>query len=155
MGIMLLSLLVSGWGNVFAAAFCPHDAGKNLTTKTNATSCHQMGEEQSSHSESHSRAMNGMEMLPVAQPEGQAEIIPVGQLIGTCTHCVGQENTPVTAATARELSLQKRDAGASVEKSAMSEVALTAFFSPKFVPTQNAPPGPANRKHLMLGVFLI
>jgi len=153
---MLLSLLVSGWGNVFAAAFCPHIASNHRKTMMEGHSCHLEMAEPSSHSASHQQAMNGMEMTtPAAQQQGDSRIIPVGQFIGTCSHCVEKDSSPVTASVSRELSSQKRDAGAPVEKSAMPVDTLTTFFSPKFVATQNAPPGTANRKHLLLGVFLI
>jgi len=155
MGISLLSLLVSGWGYVFAAAFCPHSASRNFTAKSEAPSCHQMSEEQAGHSESHSQAMEGMQMLPETQPERQFKAIPVGQLSGTCLHCVGQEKSPVTSATVRELNFQNHDTGASLETSPLPEFALTTLFSPQFVPMQNAPHGTANRKHLLLGIFLI
>src|ERR1043165_447056 len=112
MGITLLSLLVSGWGNVFAATFCPHNASKNLTTKFDATSCHQMSEEQASHSAAHSQAMEGMQMMPETQQERQVKAIPVGQLIGTCSHCVGQERSPAPVAGERGLGLQKTCGGA-------------------------------------------
>jgi hypothetical protein len=153
-GIMLLSLLVSGWGNVFAAAFCPHIASKHRTRMMEGHSCHlEMTEPSSPTSQ---QAMDGMEMTtPVAQRSGDSRIIPVGQFTGTCSHCLEKDNSPVTPAISRELSSQKRDAGASLEKSATPVAALTTFFSPKFVATQNAPPGTANRKHLLLGVFLI
>ena len=116
-------------------------------------SCHREGAEQSSRSASHQQAMDGMEMMPAAQPN--SEVLPIGQFSGTCSHCMEKDSAPIAAAISRELNLQKHDAGASVEKSATPMATLTTFFSPKFVATQNAPPGTANRKHLLLGVFLI
>ena len=152
-GIMLLSLSLSGWGSVLAAAFCPHLASKNLTTKIMAGSCHQMSEEQSSHSASHEQAMNGMRMT--AGRHDFDESVPVGQIFGTCSHCMDKEESPVAAGSSRELSPQKRDAGTSLAAQATLTASNTNFFQPKFIATQNAPPGAANRKHLIIGVFLI
>src|SRR4051794_4419622 len=104
-GIMLLSLLVSGWGNVFAAAFCPHIASKNPATMMKGPACHRESAEQARPGESHQQAMDGMEMMPAARPNG--EVIAVGQFIGTCSHCMEKDSAPIAAASSRELSLQK------------------------------------------------
>jgi hypothetical protein len=157
-GIMLLSLLVSGWSNLFAAAFCPHVAGNKLPAMMRGMddrSCHRESAEQTRHSEAHQPAMKGMLMMPAAQKPDSGTVVPVGQFSGTCSHCAGQDSSPRTAASSRELSLQKGDAGAAIEKSVMPVALHAAFFSPKFIATQNSPPGAANRKHLLLGVFLI
>jgi hypothetical protein len=154
-GIILLALLVSGWSSIFAASFCPHAAGKKAAAMMEGHSCGREGAEQSHHSESQRQAMDGMEMMPAAKDDGDGAFVPVGQLIGTCSHCLGQNDSPITAANARELNVQKRDAGAPVAESAIPLAPPVVFFSPKFIATQNAPPGGANRKHLLLGVFLI
>src|SRR4051794_7595112 len=116
-GVMLLALFVSGWGSALAASFCPHLAGKQLTAAMTGDHCGREGAGQADHSASHQQAMKGMEMTPAPQQRGDRETVTVGQLSGTCAHCLGQERSPVTAVAPRASSPQKHDAGAFVEES--------------------------------------
>lgn len=93
--------------------------------------------------------------MPATQVDGNSIIVPVGQVAGTCSHCVGQGSSTVTVASPREPGSQKRDANAPVKQLSTKTVSHAALFSQKFVPTQNAPPFAANRQYLLLGVFLI
>ena len=153
-GVMLLALQVSGWGTVFAASFCPHAAGI-AQLAVMESHCGYRSAEPPHHAGSDHQAMQGMEMMPAVQQHDGGFSFPIGQFAATCLHCMERSNSPFTAVSPHVLSLQKHDAGTPVEKSAMPVASLINPFSPKFIATQNAPPGAAHRKHLLLGVFLI
>jgi hypothetical protein len=157
-GIILLALLVSGWSIVLAATLCPH-AGMNQAlpmaedhsgcrTKLEAVEMH--------HSSSHHEAAHGAQMKTVAVPHLQgSEHAALGQMTGTCAHCVGQSELPVPPASVRELTLQQRDAGKPVVHTTTLTVPPSVVSMLRFTPTQHSPPGVAGRKHLIFSVFLI
>ena len=155
--ITLLALLVSGWGSMLAAAFCPH--ARTIQPQAVAGShsdCHAKTEKAAAHhSGSHQEAINGANMMPRPAPERNDGLrVALSQPAGTCTHCVGRSELPATAARVCAPSLQQRDDGRIVEQTA-TPLSLPRIFYTQFTPTQHAPPGFAGRKHLLLNVFLI
>jgi hypothetical protein len=137
-GITLLALLVSGWGNVLAATLCPHAMGGQSQANVEKAAAHQHDSSQ--------QAMGGMQMThEPAAGHCDSKVAAFDQPAGICTHCLGL----------RELTLKKHDAGIIVRPAASSTISLAIVYTPQFLPTQNAPPGDSNRKHLLLSVFLI
>jgi hypothetical protein len=162
--ISLLALLVSGWGSMLAAALCPH-AGATLPQATLAedhSGCHAKTEQAKEHhsgspGSSRDEAMHDMkarQMPALRLHRDKSNIAALALPAGTCTHCVSQNELPSTPASARALTLQKRDAVRIVEK-VTTPVSLTAVFTPQFTPTQHAPPGLNNSRYILLSVFLI
>ncbi|HEV7375686.1 MAG TPA: hypothetical protein VGN95_13265 [Pyrinomonadaceae bacterium] len=145
-GITLLALLVSGWGNVLAATLCPHVMGAQANVEKAASHQH----------DSPQQAMGGMQMTHASESGHCAsKVAAFDQPAGICTHCLSRNEFPATASSLRELTLKKRDAGTIVRPAASAATSLAIVYTPQFLPTQNAPPGPSNRKHLLVSVFLI
>jgi hypothetical protein len=148
-GITLLSLLVSGWGNVLAATLCPHAMGEQAQVNVEKAATHQHDSTQ--------QAMDGMQMTPAPSAmHCDSKVASFHQPAGICTHCFDRNESPATSSSLqRELTLKKRDAGTIVRPEAATRTSLAIIYTPQFLPTQNAPPGSSNRKHLLLSVFLI
>ena len=159
-GIALLALLVSGWGSMLAATLCPHaGANQSQAVTEEHSDCHakteQAGEHHSGSRSSRSEATHDAKATPVTARRLHGENVAAFTTpSGTCTHCVGQNELPATPASVQELTLQKRDGSRVVEQTA-TIVSLPVVFTVQFTPTQHAPPGLTNRKHILLSVFLI
>ena len=150
-GIGLLTLLVNGWGLVLAAALCPH-AGVHQRAATVEVSgnCHaQKSKSESRHAHHHSS--QGAKKVVVES--GQSSEVALDKRAGSCAHCVSQSNLPATLAEARELNVKKVDAP--VTQRSEPIFASLINFAPSFIPTQHAPPNASQRRHLLIGVFLI
>lgn len=159
-GLTLLALLVSGWGSMLAATLCPH-AGTSQTQAVaeDHSACHAKIEKTKEHhsNSSGSEALHTAKtkLTPVLRLHGGNNTASFVQPAESCTHCVSQNELPATpAASVQELALQKRDAGKAVEQTT-TLVSPSMAFTAQFAPTQHAPPGLTNRKHILLGVFLI
>jgi hypothetical protein len=148
-GITLLMLLVSGWGNVLAATFCPHAMGAQAQVNVQKAAAPQH--------DSPEQEMGGMQMTHASGAgHCDSKVTAFDQPAGICTHCFGQnEFPPASSSLQRELTLKKGDVGTIVKPEAITPISLSLVHTPQFLPTQNAPPGASNRKHLLLSVFLI
>jgi hypothetical protein len=147
-GITLLALLVSGWGNVLAATLCPHAMGGQAQANVEKAVAHQHDSSQ--------QEMGGMQMTHASEAgHCDSKVAAFDQPAGICTHCFSRNESPATSSSLRELTLKKRDAGTIVRPEAITTTSLAIVYTPQFLPTQNAPPGSSNRKHLLLSVFLI
>jgi hypothetical protein len=146
-GVMLLALLVSGWGNVLAATLCPHAMGAQANVEKAAMHQHHSSEQE----------MGGMQMPQTGEAvHCDSKVAAFDQPAGICTHCLGQNDSPATSSSLqRELTLKKRDTGTIVKPEAIAAISPSIVHTQQFLPTQNAPPGSSNRKHLLLSVFLI
>lgn len=144
---MLLALLVSGWGNVFAATLCPH--AMNAQANVEKAAMHQH--------DSSRQEMDGMQMTQAGEPgHCDSKVAAFDQPAGICTHCLSRNEFPATSSSLqRELTLKKRDTGTIVKPEAITATLPAIVHTAQFLPTQNAPPGSSNRKHLLLSVFLI
>lgn len=148
---------------MLAAAYCPH-AGATLQQAELAedhSGCHAKAEQAEEHhsgsSSSGAEAMHGMNdvQTPALQRQGNDSNVAVLTLpAGTCLHCVGQNESPQTPASALGLTLQKRDAGRFIIQTT-TPISLPNVFTAQFTPTQHAPPGLTNHRHILLSVFLI
>lgn len=164
-GITLLALLVSGWGSMLAAALCPH-AGANLPqavladehsgchAKNEQTEEHHSGSRSSSRNREDRHGMKAGQMAALRLHGDKSKIAALTLPAGTCTHCVGQNELPSTPASAQALTLLKRDAGKIIVQPT-TPMSLPAAFTAQFAPTQHAPPGLTNHRHILLSVFLI
>jgi hypothetical protein len=162
-GITLLALFVSGWNVVLAAAFCPHaGAQQTVLPKAEEASCHsesgQAKEQQTNSHTGSNEASHDMKAQPIAAlriPGDNRQTAAQSFRAGTCAHCcIGRNESPATPASAQEITLQRRDTG-SVAQQATALLSLTVAFTAQFTPTQHAPPGLSNRRHILFSVFLI
>ena len=157
-GIILLALLVSGWGSTLAAALCPHAGMNQALPVAEDNSCHSLKIETTAapHQGEHHQVRHELKLKPAARPHQGGGQTALGQPLGACGHCVSQSELPIAPASMRELTLQKRDAGKPfVSQTMLTALPAMAVSVSRFVPSQHAPPGIAPRKHLILGVFLI
>jgi hypothetical protein len=150
-GIGLLTLLVNGWGVLLAAALCPHSGFNQsaATTTVEERGCHAKTVKPESGHKSH-QSSHDAERVVVKLGQSATLI----QRAGSCGHCVSQNQIPATLTRARELNVKKVEL-AQEQASAPVIAAPSPNFAPQFIPTQHAPPIASNRKHLLLGVFLI
>jgi hypothetical protein len=149
-GIALLTLLVNGWGVVLAAALCPHGGVHKSAAMAENQGCHAQASKPES---SHSGHQSSHGAKKVVVESSQSNGLALDQRAGSCAHCISQKNLPATLAEARELNVKKVDV--TVAQPVEPIFALSMNFAPRFIPTQHAPPIASNRKHLLLGVFLI
>lgn len=149
-GITLLALLVSGWGNVLATSMCPHALSRQQAIVEKSV------EKSTAHQHDSAQEMDGMKMTPVSSSEHcKSKVAAFEQTAETCAHCFSRSEAQRSLAAWRELTLKKHDAGAKVEPAAAPLASLAIAFTPQFIPTQNAPPGNSSRRHLQISVFLI
>jgi hypothetical protein len=148
-GVMLLALLVSGWGNVLAATLCPHAMNAQAQADVGKAAMHRH--------DSSRQEMDGMQMAQTGETgHCDSKVAAFDQPAGICTHCLSRNESPATSSSLqRELTLKKRDTGKIVKPEAITATLPAIVHTPQFLPTQNAPPGSSNRKHLLLSVFLI
>jgi hypothetical protein len=142
--ICVISLLfVSGWGNVLAAAFCPHMQdmpGCTMQAGKNSASSHEgmeMGDMQMTPTIAESSEVNAME-----QP-----------LASCCTSRPEVPPSPVIASRGAEQS--KPDPGAILQQARQIPAPQTTSFAPPISSRQHAPPGASTPRHVLINVFLI
>src|SRR5947209_4366575 len=141
--ILLLSLILSGQGNVLAAAFCQHaQLPACCQTKT-------MRDSMPSHD-----MMEGMNM---SMPAAEAEADSISQPTELCAHCMSHPNLPAKAVAAvASVEQSKRDLSARisalVSKSPASSI---ASFAPLLSSRPHAPPVTSARRHVLISTFLI
>lgn len=144
-GILLLSLILSGSGNVLAAAFfCSHaQLPACCRTKTMQDSM-----------PSHDMMMDGMDM-PKTDAEREADSISKPSEL--CAHCMGHSDLPAKAVAAVNSAEQsKRNLSAGILTHAQrSPISSVASFAPLLSARPHAPPGPALRRHVLVSTFLI
>lgn len=97
------------------------------------------------------------EAAPPAAEERVADAseLALNEAAKVCLHCVSHGGLPTTFVGPREPE-QKRRAACVVASQVLKPVQpFVVFFTPAFAARQNAPPGTASRRHLLLGVFLV
>src|SRR5207248_3812591 len=148
-GLTLLALLVSGWGNVLAATLCP---------KMQVASCCLTKTTHDSASQHEAMAMDGMSMDGMAMmPAAEVEANSMGQPAASCAHCLSSPDLPfksvVTVNSVRE---SERNLSAPIAASVLrSLAAFSSSFAPPISSRQHAPPGSSTSLHVFISVFLI
>jgi hypothetical protein len=143
-------LLVSGWGTVLAGVLCPRIPQGHACHKLETPLAHD--QDSSSHEE---MAMEGMETTS-APAAKNSESAAFGTPPGLCAHCVGVPQTPATPlVVARSAEQTGRDVCAPLAQTCNTLSPFVSQFVSTLRATQNAPPGSANRRHLLISVFLI
>jgi hypothetical protein len=159
-GIFLLTVLIGGWGNVVAAALCPHAGMSQPQAMAEDHSCCRAKIQSAGthHSAQHHQAGHGAKTKPIVAShlhDHDAAAAALGPVAGECGHCVGQSESPAAASSVRELTLPKRAAVRVAEHTATPPAPIVALSISHFFPSQHAPPERTRRKHLLLSIFLI
>jgi hypothetical protein len=160
-GVLLLSLCVSGWSSALAAALaCSHDKGarSHAMIVQDHSCCHaRAAQEAQPHCTTPEReAMGDMQMMPaatvaVADNAAVANVQPAGSL---CTHCMERSEFPATT-NALQVNKIKRNVDAASSDTLHTLAPLVALFTPPVLSRQGSPPGARTRKHLLISLFLI
>lgn len=143
-GILLLSLILSGSGNVLAAAFCTH-AQLPACCKTKSMQ---------DSMPSHEMTMEGMDMSAAS---AEADINSVGQPAGVCAHCMSHSDLPAKAVAAvSTVEQSRRDLSAGNPALAQRKpLSSTALFAPLLSSRPHAPPGTRAPRYLLISALLI
>ena len=156
----ILAVLANGWGSVLAAELCRH------------LNCEPRAAAQAQH-ESHHEAPAAVEhdAHQVEQPayqshhgttEGEPEpptgtfFRSAGQHERFCGHCIGAPQSPIRSTAKGTPPSVRRDSsgGTSLPPVRIYLLPGVAAF-PAISPSQQAPPVPAQRRHLLINIFLI
>jgi hypothetical protein len=148
-GMLLLALLASAWGNVLAAAMCPHSA------QSSQACCHaRAAHHPSSHEGMEAMEMGDVKMEPAAEQATPASAF--GQLAGACAHCMSHSQPSTLPATLREAGQSKRGSETATPLIAAETVLRTALLVQKIPAREHAPPGAARfARHVLISVFRI
>lgn len=161
-GILLCALTLSGWGHVAAIALCPHAAKASVDADVTPAEVMQMdgdhaccpaknGVADEHCSGSAGEATSETEAVPQTNDEAQS----LAQLAESCLHCVSRNPLPTAPVSMREAERNSSETSRSAAQEVKPLAPPAARFLSAIIPVQGAPPGPPNRKHLLLSVFLI
>ena len=159
--VFALAFVASGWNSVIAATLCPHQecmgrpaAEEHHVTRESEEPAkeHCSSGVKSSGHESHLAADD----VTTEQPSGRY-LRGTGGHTQSCIHCMGAPQAPakssfgVTAAQNQT----RRDADADAPHITKEPTPAAVASFPALRPTQGSPPHPAQRRHLLIHVFLI
>lgn len=156
----ILAVLANGWGSVLAAELCKHLNCEPLAAAQAQHASHhgisaagEHASDQVEPSEHHSHhGVAGWESEP---PAGKA-FRPVGQHERFCGHCIGAPQSPVRSASKGTPPSVRRDSGGGTSSQPVRVFVLPGVAAfPAISPSQQAPPVPAQRRHLLINIFLI
>jgi hypothetical protein len=174
---MLLTLTAGVWGSALAvaSACCTHESAAPSAPDEHDCCRANAGQSNAHHSESQATSHDAAHENSATEDQGQeahagmnccgadvsspTENAPAaaGQHGLSCAECCagGSGRTPATAiVVAPEQHKVKRDAG-SDSACAGDLFASAPDHVSHFAPTRHAPPAPAERRHVLIGVFLI
>lgn len=174
---MLLTLTAGVWSSALAAAasaaWCMHESSAPAAPDAHDCCRAKIGEPDTQHSESTQTSHDASH--ETSTTHDQANESHAGMNCGgakdsstleidaasfgglSCADCCagGSSKTPATAVfVAPEQNKVKRDASGGAER-ASDLFASTTLYVSHLAPSQHAPPAPAGRRHVLLGVFLI
>ena len=175
--ILVVAFLLSAWGNVIAAAFCPrYLSNGNSETKQQPWPAEQINQKSSCHHE-----MAGMEMghMSMGETELKSEdnvetsdnAIPEGRQIRvrteatteeafidfppeTCGHCWMHSQPPAGTTTLVAVDPSKQVIDTSAPR-ADSAVTLPCALTVSATPLEHGPPGNVLPRHVLINVFRI
>ena len=152
----MLAFAASGWGTAMAAALCPH---ANLNAAKSAAEKRAVKSRPASKPHCHDSAMEqdaGAQMeMPPSVPGSKASYASLGLQDETpCTHCMGQNEIPVSTVLAVQKAEQKRSLESPVTQAILQATPALTLARP-VIYRQGAPPGPSTPKHLLISLLLI
>ena len=159
--ILVVALLLSAWGNVLAAAFCPHLGSAHACCAKHATKqspSHEMPDmdmgdmpmEMSAESAMESSAEQAMEVSLERNSDANVLTGP----IENCLHCMSHSQLLQGSIVLRESQAAKRSADVNAPRPAQI-VSLFGLANPIVIPREHAPPGESSPRHILNNVFRI
>lgn len=147
-GVLLLALLLSTWGNVLAAALCPH-------LKQDHSCCPaQVSHDSAHHEMADDMQMSGMEMPPAAAQETKADV--VSRPVEACAHCVGHSQAPTLPLTPGGAAPTNHSRQLAAPLAVSPLGSRLTLFGDEIVSRPHAPPERgSSARHILIGVFRI
>lgn len=143
-GILLLALLVSAWGQVLAAASCPHmrqEHGCCHARVTHDRAAHEMA--------------GDMQAMPAGDSAPSVEVAASDKPIEECDHCMGRSSRSPLSATLREVDRpnpgSELAAPVIAQRSSDSALPFTAHVPSR----EHSPPQSSVHRHVLISVFRI
>jgi hypothetical protein len=167
---VVVALLLSAWGNVIAAAFCPRFAlNHDCCLKHGTQPSKQAKHESSCHHEMAGMEMDDMEMETEADSapdtnaqnshaqlpsESSSDDVALDLPIEQCACCLSQSQTTSGTVSVVAIDPSKQ----LVETNSLPAnfaTDLTSAFAGFIVPSEHSPPGPSTPRHVIINVFRI
>ena len=163
---LMLAFVAGAWGNVLAAAFCPH------LGSTRACCLKQATHSSPSLNEMHDRDMSDMQMdMQADMPAESTEEASPRQVVltevepdrdvsalelpaETCAHCLNHSQLPLGSFALRETESAKRCADLTAPRG-KQQVSLATLPNLILEPREHAPPGEPSPRHILINVFRI
>ena len=166
--IIVSALLSSAWGNVLAAALCPHFNLKHVCSFKNSapqpaspepeshTGMCDMGSDMRMEAADKSQADVSTQNMPAdAVDDSNADADTLDQLGEPCPHCLMHSQPASRAIIVQAINPEKRSVESEVSPATSALVSLSAVLVAKPSPNEHAPPGESSRLHLLINVFRI
>lgn len=156
LGITLLMLLVSGWSQVLAAAFCPHVMMVQDCSPSRRAASHAHG----TNSSHEAMQMDGMEMpapaTPVAADPTSSEIAHAfGQPVEDCSHCAGHSQLPTALFAVGTADQSSRNADVAAPPVTQLFAPPVPAFASLVTSRPHGPPGTSTSRLVLIGIFRI
>ena len=160
---VVTALLLSAWGNVIAAAFCPRFAlNRDCHLKLGAQQEKQVKHQSSCHHEMAGMEMDDMQMKTDVAPAensqfasgASSEEVALDLPIDPCPHCLSHSQPTSGTVSVVAFDTSRR----MVETNSLPAnfaTGLTSAFTDLIVPSVHGPPGPSSARHIIINVFRI
>ncbi len=169
--ILVVTLLLSTWGNVIAAGFCPRFAlNRDCCFKHVNYQPKQVAHQPSCHKEMGDSDMGDMQMeaAPASEPDADAEASPmeltsevtvdkvaVDLPIETCPHCLSHSQ-PASGAVSSALAVDPAKRLVDTDSPPADFAVASPSASPiSITPSEHGPPGISLPRHVLINVFRI
>ena len=143
-GTLLAALLMGAWGQVLAAASCPH-------MRQDHACCHA----QAAHDHAAHEMTGGMRTTPAAESAPSAEVVAADKPIEGCDHCMGRSSQSPTTVTLREVDRTNRGSELAAPTPVSRSSVLTLPFIASVPSREHSPPKASVHRHVLLSVFRI
>ena len=173
--LLLLAFLLSAWGNVIAAAFCPRylsrnghiDHGPRQAKQIEPKSCHhamaqmetgdmQMDDMQMENdSAAESEIIATSDNLPItASTESVDEQIALNVPAEPCGHCWMHSQPPTGSGTLAAVNPSPQSVGTDAPPADFA-IALSSAYVVPITPSEHGPPGNSFPRHILINIFRI
>jgi hypothetical protein len=155
----ILLLFVSGWGNVLAAAFCPHEGRQTRACPSKEATHHDHGMN-SSHEAMTMGEMEGMGIQTSAMPNDAApatgsQARVADQPMDDCAHCVSHSRFPTVPSVTGVVDQSKRGEDMAAPPAPSITIPLAAAHTTPIYSRQHGPPGATISRQVLINIFRI
>ncbi|OLE52223.1 MAG: hypothetical protein AUG51_19150 [Acidobacteria bacterium 13_1_20CM_3_53_8] len=146
--VLTFALILSAWGNVLAAALCPHMGQDHAC-------CHaQLAHHPRNHHEMAGMQMDEMQTEPVAEQRTEANAF--SQLAEPCEHCMSHSQLATSSATLREADQTKRGEDVAAPHALSKSMSIATSFVTVVPAREHSPPcASLSARHVLISIFRI